>query len=46
MFEILHRGAVDDVTSSCHQLSLSSGDSALIDKGLFQGDEGGNRMMN
>jgi metallo-beta-lactamase family protein len=43
MFEILHHGAVDGVTGSCHQLRLlSSGDSALIDCGLFQGDEGGN----
>jgi metallo-beta-lactamase family protein len=42
MFKILHHGAVDGVTGSCHQLRLSSGDSALIDSGLFQGDEGGN----
>jgi metallo-beta-lactamase family protein len=43
MFEILHHGAVDGVAGSCHQLRLlSSGDSTLIDCGLFQGDEGGN----
>lgn len=39
MFEILHHGAVNGVTGSCHQLRLDSGDSVLIDCGLFQGNE-------
>ena len=46
-FEILHHGAVNGVTGSCHQLKLagkhldsdSSSYSVLIDCGLFQGDE-------
>ena len=43
-FEILHHGAVDGVTGSCHQLFFGSGegdtrDSILIDCGLFQGAE-------
>jgi len=37
--KISHHGAVNGVTGSCHQLSLASGDSVLIDCGLFQGDE-------
>ena len=37
--KILHHGAVNGVTGSCHQLRLASGDSVLIDCGLFQGDE-------
>ena len=37
--KILHRGAVNGVTGSCHQLRLATGDSVLIDCGLFQGDE-------
>ena len=47
LFEILHHGAVNGVTGSCHQLKLagkhldsdSSSYSVLIDCGLFQGDE-------
>ncbi|SKA24654.1 metallo-beta-lactamase family protein [Oceanospirillum multiglobuliferum] len=39
MFEIIHHGAVDGVTGSCHQLRLASGDSVLVDCGLFQGVE-------
>ncbi len=39
MFEIVHHGAVNGVTGSCHQLMLSSGDSLLVDCGLFQGTE-------
>lgn len=39
MFEIIHHGAVDGVTGSCHQLRLSDGRSVLIDCGLFQGEE-------
>jgi len=43
-FEIIHHGAVDGVTGSCHQLFLGSAegdtrDSILIDCGLFQGTE-------
>lgn len=37
--KILHHGAVNGVTGSCHQLSLASGYSVLIDCGLFQGGE-------
>ena len=43
LFEILHHGAVNGVTGSCHQLKLagkhSGSYSVLIDCGLFQGDE-------
>jgi metallo-beta-lactamase family protein len=43
-FKIVHHGAVDGVTGSCHQLFFGSGegdtrDSILIDCGLFQGAE-------
>jgi len=37
--EILHHGAVDGVTGSCHELQLGDGRSILIDCGLFQGAE-------
>jgi metallo-beta-lactamase family protein len=42
--KIIHHGAVDGVTGSCHQLFFGSGegdfrDSILIDCGLFQGAE-------
>lgn len=36
---IVHHGAVDGVTGSCHQLWLDSANSILIDCGLFQGAE-------
>ena len=36
---ILHHGAVDGVTGSCHQLFWSNERSILIDCGLFQGEE-------
>src|SRR5690554_3917021 len=36
---IEHHGAVNGVTSSCHQLHLTPNTSALIDCGLFQGAE-------
>ncbi|MEO5344065.1 MAG: MBL fold metallo-hydrolase, partial [Gammaproteobacteria bacterium SHHR-1] len=39
--QILHHGAVDGVTGSCHQLMLDDGRSLLIDCGLFQGAEAG-----
>jgi metallo-beta-lactamase family protein len=37
--EIIHHGAVDGVTGSCHQVILPDGQSILIDCGLFQGAE-------
>lgn len=37
--EIQHHGAVNGVTGSCHQLTLTDGNSILIDCGLFQGAE-------
>jgi metallo-beta-lactamase family protein len=36
---ILHHGAVNGVTGSCHELTLDSGSGLLIDCGLFQGTE-------
>jgi metallo-beta-lactamase family protein len=36
---ILHHGAIDGVTGSCHELQLGDGRSVLIDCGLFQGAE-------
>jgi metallo-beta-lactamase family protein len=36
---IVHHGAVDGVTGSCHELMLGDGRSVLIDCGLFQGAE-------
>ena len=37
--EILHHGAVDGVTGSCHELRLASHSGVLIDCGMFQGAE-------
>ena len=37
--QILHHGARDGVTGSCHQLALDPAHSLLIDCGLFQGAE-------
>ncbi|WP_394147209.1 MBL fold metallo-hydrolase RNA specificity domain-containing protein [Shewanella atlantica] len=37
--EIIHHGAVDGVTGSCHQLIVNENVSLLIDCGLFQGAE-------
>ncbi|AWB66764.1 MBL fold hydrolase [Saccharobesus litoralis] len=37
--DILHHGAVDGVTGSCHQLVVSDCQSYLIDCGAFQGAE-------
>lgn len=37
--EIIHHGAFDGVTGSCHELRLASGDGVLVDCGLFQGEE-------
>ena len=36
---ILHHGAVNGVTGSCHQLYMDDYNSVLIDCGLFQGTE-------
>jgi metallo-beta-lactamase family protein len=36
---IIHHGAAEGVTGSCHQLELNSATSLLIDCGLFQGEE-------
>jgi len=38
-YNILHHGAVNGVTGSCHELVLADQSSILIDCGLFQGDE-------
>ena len=38
-YTILHHGAFDGVTGSCHQLKLADGRSLLVDCGLFQGAE-------
>jgi len=37
--EIIHHGAVNGVTGSCHQLVVNNKTSLLIDCGLFQGAE-------
>ncbi|SFO79780.1 MBL fold metallo-hydrolase [Pseudomonas borbori] len=37
--DILHHGAKDGVTGSCHQLQMDAEHSLLIDCGLFQGAE-------
>lgn len=37
--KIIHHGAVDGVTGSCHQLVVDTVNSVLIDCGLFQGEE-------
>ena len=36
---IIHHGAVNGVTGSCHQLNINANSAVLIDCGLFQGDE-------
>ncbi|MBU2968263.1 MBL fold metallo-hydrolase [Pseudoalteromonas sp. C2R02] len=36
---IIHHGAVNGVTGSCHQLNINDDSAVLIDCGLFQGDE-------
>ena len=40
-YRIIHHGAVDGVTGSCHELVLADGRSVLVDCGLFQGAETG-----
>jgi len=37
--DILHHGAVNGVTGSCHQLIIDGANSVLVDCGLFQGAE-------
>ena len=37
--ELLHHGARDGVTGSCHELRIGPDDGLLIDCGLFQGAE-------
>ena len=37
--EIVHHGAVNGVTGSCHELLIDADNSVLIDCGLFQGAE-------
>ena len=37
--DIVHHGAVDGVTGSCHQLNINAQSAVLIDCGLFQGAE-------
>ncbi len=37
--EILHHGAVNGVTGSCHELLIGGTDSVLVDCGLFQGTD-------
>jgi glyoxylase-like metal-dependent hydrolase (beta-lactamase superfamily II) len=39
MLSILHHGAVDGVTGSCHELQIDADNAILIDCGLFQGAE-------
>ncbi|MCC5824625.1 MBL fold metallo-hydrolase [Alkalimonas sp.] len=39
--QLIHHGAVDGVTGSCHQYLLRHDYSLLVDCGLFQGDETG-----
>ncbi|MEM0924647.1 MAG: MBL fold metallo-hydrolase [Planctomycetota bacterium] len=37
--QLIHHGGHDGVTGSCHQLRFDSGQSILVDCGLFQGDD-------
>lgn len=37
--KLIHHGAHDGVTGSCHQLAYGDGQSLLVDCGIFQGDE-------
>lgn len=39
MSNILHHGAVNGVTGSCHELRLDDNNAVLVDCGLFQGAE-------
>jgi len=44
--KIIHHGAVNGVTGSCHELNLGKNISVLIDCGLFQGAETSNNGAN
>ncbi|MCK5190708.1 MAG: MBL fold metallo-hydrolase, partial [Methylococcales bacterium] len=37
--KIIHHGAINGVTGSCHELQIDAENSVLIDCGLFQGAE-------
>lgn len=37
--DVIHHGAAQGLTGSCHELKLSSGRAVLVDIGLFQGAE-------
>ncbi|QEG39681.1 MBL fold metallo-hydrolase RNA specificity domain-containing protein [Roseimaritima ulvae] len=37
--KLIHHGAHQGVTGSCHQLKMDNGSSYLVDCGLFQGDD-------
>jgi hypothetical protein len=39
IMKLVHHGAHEGVTGSCHQLSWEKGKSRLVDCGIFQGDE-------
>ncbi|MCA9193312.1 MAG: MBL fold metallo-hydrolase [Planctomycetales bacterium] len=41
--QVIHHGALDGVTGSCHQLIFSKGRSWLVDCGMFQGADAKNR---
>ena len=43
MFDIVHHGAKDGVTGSCHELIIDADHSLLIDCGLFPGREASER---
>ncbi|WP_028469774.1 MBL fold metallo-hydrolase [Neptunomonas japonica] len=45
MVSIQHHGAVQGVTGSCHQMTLSSGEALLVDCGMFQGAESAGREL-
>ena len=38
-YDIIHHGAINGVTGSCHELRVSEDEAILIDCGLFQGQE-------
>lgn len=37
--KLIHHGAHEGVTGSCHQLQMQNGKSLLVDCGIFQGDD-------
>ena len=45
MVSIQHHGAVQGVTGSCHQMTLTSGEALLVDCGMFQGAESTGREL-